>query len=1579
MSIQTNLSVSPYFDDYDETADFYRVLFKPSTAVQVRELNQLQTILQKQVERFGDHIFKRGTLLDGCQPTFNTSIPFVKIKDITADGRLPILEDYKGLFVKDNANLVARVIDVVDGFEAQSPDLKTLYLEYLNAGDNGNTEAFGNNAPLRVYNKDLRLYNIRVTNPSGSISNSDSVVILSALEVQNTTGGADLNGAVNVEDIIVQPDVPGEPSLEVIEIDTTSNTDCTILKVKPLLGQLAISNSASWSFRDGEQINNETTNTIVGFVSGFVGTGASARLTTLTGGQIDEVNLTRGGRNYYVEPHVTISSTITPEVDIDTAQFVAENFIANVVSAAVADHAGFAYGLSVSEGIVYQKGQFLRVGPQSIIVEKYANTPNDVSVGFETIESTVNSAIDETLLDNAGGFLNQNAPGADRLRLSPVLKVLPDDQAEQDAEFFPVIRFNEGRPFVTATSAVYNKLGEELARRTHEKAGNFVLDRFNITTRSTIDFAESANSFSYVIDPGHAYINGYRVKTDRNFAKTVDKGISTVELTDTAADIVYGNYVRVRKFAGVPAFTTGSVISLHSSASTYYDSQFDSAIAEPSNKIGEARVRSVVYERGDIGTTGAVYRVHLFDIQMNSGRDFSQVRSLYSSAGGVANALLEPSARNANTQIAVLKEVQNNSLLFNTEYPAKVIDTLKYRYRSSVSNRDIAASASATQLTISAETNAVWPYSGELTSTEKNEILVIPSATLIFDDSLSGTAQSANNTVVVGNNTNFIAELSVGDYVQIGADVARVNAIRSATQFSYLPTGRLNGLDGTIKKVYPKDIPIPLDNANAAIVSNELRINLNTNFTAAGSARVIYNLETNNIAPASKEVRRKRFVQIQANTHPDTNKGPWCLGIPDVFRLRKVYAGSNTSALDVTNEFYIDHNQTENFYGLSYLYKKPTSKYSIDADAELLVEFDHFVTSQKGLKTITSYPIDDTKPLSDLDDTVHTMEIPEVLSRTGELLDLRECLDFRPVPVLQANSVTIANIGNITTNPAETLDFSSDNQKFPIPEGDAFFRVEYYKGRTDTVVLNSDRIFDFKIGRTPRSNDPSEFLLYKVDVPPYPTLPINLSLQMQEIIDTKVANEQFTKDRRKRFTIRTERVERQTPGYTMEQISQLERRIAILEYYNNISLLEDQVKDRVIPSSVDATLERFKFGFFVDNFSTDQFADRESPEFNASIFGYLLQPAKYPFNLSLKIAESSLKYVDGSKLHFPYERRKLVSQPFATTTPPPPVIPDEPPAPEIETVCQFISNQTRRNDRNKSVFEENVFTLTNNSQADGLPITIKFDVFSGVDRFEFYQSASQNGPFTLIGTHESFAPTQLSSKERTELRNLRLKRGSTVAAWNNPDFAFRSDGTNPNYWLVNVGKITFNYNFQAGRFLKVRIVKGSPLHSYYICYPADGFVDPFFSESPILVLPPPPVVQLPPGEVSPPPPPAPPPPRDCGEGRIIETSAGRCFFANDCGLLQPVPCPRPPAPPPEPIVIPVEPIAEDPPPPPPQPIVVDDPGVKKPEPEPVVPPVYTVPDPIDEPDPLPPPPPAPTPAPITIISPIDDVGFLDLR
>lgn len=67
MALTTNFNVDPYYDDFDEDKNYHRILYKPGFAVQSRELSQSQTILQDQIKKFGDHVFKTGSIVSGGQ------------------------------------------------------------------------------------------------------------------------------------------------------------------------------------------------------------------------------------------------------------------------------------------------------------------------------------------------------------------------------------------------------------------------------------------------------------------------------------------------------------------------------------------------------------------------------------------------------------------------------------------------------------------------------------------------------------------------------------------------------------------------------------------------------------------------------------------------------------------------------------------------------------------------------------------------------------------------------------------------------------------------------------------------------------------------------------------------------------------------------------------------------------------------------------------------------------------------------------------------------------------------------------------------------------------------------------------------------------------------------------------------------------------------------------------------------------------------------------------------------------------------------------------------------------------------
>jgi len=1437
MSIETDLSVTPYFDDYREDKDYYKILFQPSVPVQVRELNQLQTLLQQQIETFGDHILQRGTVLEGCQFSFQKKIPYVKLRDTTDRNFAVAVSNYEGLFAKNALGKIAKINSTVSGFELQNPDLNTLYVTYLNDGTAGNVASFAADENLTIYNNDNRIEEIRVVARSSGFSNTDSIVVLSAIEVQNTTGGTTFSNTTGsvvfaAGDIITQSSTGANAT--VISVDTTANTQAVTLRIKPLTSDLQIANTDNWDF----EINQDITVTAKGIsdsvLANFVGQGANASLTTTGEGGINTVTMTNKGTGYRIVPHITVSTENNQPSTITALVLTADNFLANVtVSNSATNPIGFGYGVSVSEGVIYQKGHFLRTDAQSLIISKYNTSPDQESVGYVTQESIITSSQDTSLFDNSAGFLNENAPGADRLQLVPILTNKTKEEAEGNSEYLPLVNFSEGRVFSILENTQYDKLGDELARRTYEESGNYVLDRFNLQTRSTLSIANTDSHFSYVIDPGHAYINGKRVQTIRNYSENVEKGTRETTLANANIDIYYGNYIRVSEFAGFHNFTTGSQIELHSTAKNYLSTSIDIAIATPGAKIGDARVRSIIHENGIEGTPEAIYRVYLFDVKMSQGKKFFDVKSIFV-AGAIGDLILEPVAGATSGTGAVMKETNRNSLLFDTVYPLKSVANVDYQYRSTATNVE---SSTAGIFTLSADTNATWNYSGALSFVEERELIITPEEDFI--DTLSlGTWVSSTTGVLTASASAFLTTLSAGDYIKIGATTVLVKEVVSDTVLNYLPTSTLS--TGALTRCYPTGVPIPLSgrpDATATVTGSTLTVDMDINISAAANVSVVYNqradgTSTNSVA---KTAVRNVFVKINTDLNAAGSSGPWCLGHSDIIRLRNVYLGS-ASAVDetdtnVTDQFYIDANHTENYYDLGSLHLKYGSSLSLE-NKFILVEFDYTSHSGQGVKTVSSYTVEDGVALTDLTANVNTLEIPEFVGGTGNYHDLREAIDFRPVT---SNTVTANTAAaDAPVNPLKAVDASrfAGTIKFPAPESDMFCSMVFYNPRKDIVIAKDDQSRPYTVltdvKKTP-TKTASELNLYEINVPAYPTLPGALSTEIVDILETGLAGSS-AKLRRQRYTTKISSIDDQAPGYTMEEIGKLERRIATLEYYVNLSETEDQVKDKTIPSSVDSTLERFKFGFFVDNFTSASFTDLAHPEQNTTFFGGLLLPASESYNIKLNMDENTKNsFVSLHEAKLSSDRRKIISQNDITDGP---VIVDiDPPPPEI-TVCNtevFISNHHRKNANNGTVFEENTFTLSSNADADGMNITIEFDLYGGKDRFEIFQSSSPSTGFTEIYNSQTLTPTNITPDRRRQLQNkdpnYNINKHWAPNWTGRKDFAQSSKDAVQNYWTTHIGVLTFPYNASAGRYLKVRVVKASWAHEYYITYPRDCLND----------------------------------------------------------------------------------------------------------------------------------------------------------
>ena len=116
---KTDLNVSPYYDDYTEDNNFHRVLFRPSFSVQARELTQLQTMLQNQIDRFGEHVFKEGSVVKGCEVKYDRDqIRYIKIRDNDNNGTSANAAAFIGSTITGTTSgITAHVIDALGGSE----------------------------------------------------------------------------------------------------------------------------------------------------------------------------------------------------------------------------------------------------------------------------------------------------------------------------------------------------------------------------------------------------------------------------------------------------------------------------------------------------------------------------------------------------------------------------------------------------------------------------------------------------------------------------------------------------------------------------------------------------------------------------------------------------------------------------------------------------------------------------------------------------------------------------------------------------------------------------------------------------------------------------------------------------------------------------------------------------------------------------------------------------------------------------------------------------------------------------------------------------------------------------------------------------------------------------------------------------------------------------------------------------------------------------------------------------------------------------------------------------------------------
>ncbi len=185
----TDLNVSPYYDDFDEADNFHRILFRPGYAIQARELTQLQSILQNQVERHGNHMFKEGSIVIPGQLSYSDSYPTLQLASSFADEEIDPSQFYDATNPVTITGVTSGVKAYVIGYQvATATTQPILYLNYYKTGSDNSSTVFSDGENITA--------DKAITHTTGYVSGVASATTFS-------TSASQTGSAATIEDGVI--------------------------------------------------------------------------------------------------------------------------------------------------------------------------------------------------------------------------------------------------------------------------------------------------------------------------------------------------------------------------------------------------------------------------------------------------------------------------------------------------------------------------------------------------------------------------------------------------------------------------------------------------------------------------------------------------------------------------------------------------------------------------------------------------------------------------------------------------------------------------------------------------------------------------------------------------------------------------------------------------------------------------------------------------------------------------------------------------------------------------------------------------------------------------------------------------------------------------------------------------------------------------------------------------------------------------------------------------------------------------------------------------------------------------------
>ena len=328
------------------------------------------------------------------------------------------------------------------------------------------------------------------------------------------------------------------------------------------------------SFTNNLQITDYIGKKMTGNSSGIVATVVNATALTSTDSATLFVKYESGG-NTNTEQTFQEGETITADSPGSPTAIVG---VSGNVKPTLSDAMGYGTAVTVKEGIYFINGTLVKNDTQTIILEKYNNTPT-YKVGFIVSEQLTTPEEDLSLLDNAQGYSNFAAPGAHRLKMTVTLVSRPLDAPDQ-RDFVQLLQIKNGISTATVELSNTNGLIEDiLARRTFDESGDYVVREFLLSLKESLATADnngvytaaqggSADKFVAVLEPGKAYVKGYEIETTSTRYVQIDKARDTQTQENNSITTAEGSNYTVKNLLSFPDIESRSVTIAGSSLTT---------------------------------------------------------------------------------------------------------------------------------------------------------------------------------------------------------------------------------------------------------------------------------------------------------------------------------------------------------------------------------------------------------------------------------------------------------------------------------------------------------------------------------------------------------------------------------------------------------------------------------------------------------------------------------------------------------------------------------------------------------------------------------------------------------------------------------------------------------------------------------------------------------------------------------------------------------------------------------------------------------------------------------------------------